>query len=184
MTKDYDITCLTETHIDQTIDSKYLLETPGLVLFRHDRNLHGGGVLIATKSYLEASTLDIDTVGEEIVIVKIPTNLIICCYYRSHVSSPNIQNLSKTLNTVLTKHPQCKLILLGDMNLPVLDWQNVTVQHNAQYKSLHLQYVSMLHENNMNQVIKEPTHILGNTLNLICVNDQNIIKSPTVVMRA
>jgi len=43
--------CLTKTHIDQSVLSKTVIETPDLDFFRDDRNMHGrgGGVIIATK---------------------------------------------------------------------------------------------------------------------------------------
>ena len=77
LTTDYNIICLTETHVDSTIDNRNLIETPGLDFFRQDRNLHGGGVLIATKRCLQARRLAVDAPGEEIVMVKI-SKLIVC----------------------------------------------------------------------------------------------------------
>ena len=52
LTQGFDIICLTETHIDHTIESKSILDTSHLDFFRRDRNIHGGGVLIAVKSCL------------------------------------------------------------------------------------------------------------------------------------
>ena len=40
----------------------------------------------------------------------------------------------------------------------------------------------MLHELNLVQIIKEPTHIHGNTLDIVCVSDISVISSYDVVM--
>ena len=39
----------------------------------------------------------------------------------------------------------------------------------------------MLHENSLTQIIREPTHIHGNTLDLLCVNDTSIVCSTEVI---
>ena len=43
----YNIICLTETYLDNSIESQCILENPDFDFFRRDRNIHGGGVLIA-----------------------------------------------------------------------------------------------------------------------------------------
>ena len=43
----YYILCLTETHIDSTFVNNEILFSSDKALYRRDRNVHGGGVLIA-----------------------------------------------------------------------------------------------------------------------------------------
>ena len=136
MTKDYDIICITETHLDPNINSNCVIETPGLYFFRCDRNSHGGGVLIATKHSLQANKPDIDTLSEEMVIVELPPDTILCCYYRPHVSQQNISVINSILSSILHKYPNHKLILLGDMNFPGIDWNAGLVRPGTQYKSI------------------------------------------------
>lgn len=46
-TSSFDIVCLTETHIDPTIPDHQIFDYNHKTIYRKDRNLHGGGVLIA-----------------------------------------------------------------------------------------------------------------------------------------
>ena len=39
----------------------------------------------------------------------------------------------------------------------------------------------MLHENSLTQITREPKHIHGNTLDLLCVNDTSIVCSTKVI---
>ena len=47
-------------------------------------------------------------------------------------------------------------MLVGDMNLPGIDWETNTVKPNAQYKSTHLNFTNMLKRNNLFQIIPDP----------------------------
>ena len=67
---DYDIVCLTETHIDDTINSRSILNRDDLIFFRKDRNIHGGGVLIAINNHLQSEEIIVNC-DCEIVIVRI-----------------------------------------------------------------------------------------------------------------
>ena len=84
LTVDYNIICLTETHLDCTVQSKSIIADPKKTVFRKDRNSRGGGVLIALDSDLNPSQLALST-DEEIIVVKMDHKIIICCYYRPHV---------------------------------------------------------------------------------------------------
>ena len=115
------------------------------------------------------------------VCVRIPPKLIICCYYRPHVSMPNINGLSEILGYTYSKYPGSQLLFVGDMNFPGIDWTACKVKSNTQYKAIHHQFIHMLNENNLYQVILEPTYIHGNTLDLICTNDPSIVNSTEVI---
>lgn len=116
------------------------------------------------------------------IIVKIPPKLIICCYYRSNISLPNISKINDILDSVMSKYPGCKLLLLGDLNLPGIDWKTHSVKTGAQYKSIHHEFINTLHSNNLHQLIHEPTHVHGNILDLVCINDPTIIRSTNVII--
>ena len=120
LTIDYDI-CLTETHIDQNVASRCIIDTPGFDFFRCDRNVNGGGVLVATRNQVRASEVKLDTFGEEMVIIRLPTNLAVCCNYRPHVSLKNADKVSNVLRLLYQRHPNHKVILLEDMNLQGID---------------------------------------------------------------
>ena len=86
LSTNYDIICLTETHLDQTIESQSIIESPDMKVFRKDRNSRGGGVLIGVKNVYESYEIPCDKLNQEIIVVKIAPRLIICCIYRPHIS--------------------------------------------------------------------------------------------------
>ena len=182
LTHEYDLICLTETHVDNTISNCNIIDSSNLDFFRHDRNLYGGGVLIATNKSLKATAININLYNEEMKLIKIPPRLVVCCYYRPYVHLSNIDTLNKILSDVHNKFPNHQILFVGDMNLPGVDWQNVRVKTDSQHKHIHQQFVNMLNENSLQQLIKLPTHRLGNTLDLVCTNDTSIVTSTDVVI--
>ena len=125
LTIDYDIICLTETHIDQNIAIRSIIETPGFNFFRCDRNVNGGGVLVATRNQVRASEVKLDTLGEEMVIIRLPSGFAVCCYYRAHASLKNVDKVNNVCSAFAiskTTNSNHKVILLGDMTLPGINW--------------------------------------------------------------
>jgi len=127
--------------------------------------------MIAIHAKLNARNVSVETYNEEIVIILIPTNLVICCYYRPRTPTPNIKQISNILSSTKYKYSNCNIILLGDMYLSGLDWVTKTIKPNSSYKATHLQFLNMLYEYNLHQMVTEPTHIHGNTLDLICLSN-------------
>ena len=160
-----------QKHIDQSVASRCIIETPGFDFFRCDRNVNGGGVLVATKNQVRASDVKLDTFGEEMVIIRLPSNFAICCYYRPHDSLKNFDKVNNALHSLYQRHLNHKVILLGDMNLPGIDWTTSLIKNGASHKCIQQQFINMLHENSLTQIIRETTHIHGNTLDLLYVND-------------
>jgi len=68
------------------------------------------------------------------------------------------------------------------MNLPGLDWATKTIKPNSSYKAIHLQIVNMLYKHNLYQMVTEPTHIHGNTLDLIYLSNTLTTDPPDVVI--
>lgn len=60
------------------------------------------------------------------------------------------------------------MMIVGDFNLPGINWTTDSTKPYCQYKSLHAEFLSFLMEHNITQVINEPTHVKGNTLDLVC----------------
>ena len=178
---DYDIICLTETHIDDTIPSKNVIQDDNKIVFRRDRNIHGGGVLIAVEESLRPTQVQIDTRGEEMIVVKLEHKLILCCYYRPNISLQNIAELRAVMEDIIYRFPDYAITLLGDMNLPDIDWKTMKVKDSAKYKQTHSDFITFLLENNLNQLVTQPTHIYGNTLDLICANRTDLITDTDVI---
>ena len=57
------------------------------------------------------------------------------------------------------------------MNFSWFDFLKNTIKPDAAYKIIHTKFQSFLCENNLTQLIETPTHIKGNTLDLVCTNN-------------
>ena len=175
---DYDIICLTETHIDNTINSRSILNRDDLIFYRKDRNLNGGGVLIAINNILQPKEIATNS-NCEIIFVRIKSCITLCCYYRPN-HGIDISSFTEAVNTVSDQYPSDHFILIGDMNFPGFDWSNDSIKSNIQYKSLHTEFRSFLFEKNLTQVIDTPTHVKGNTLDLVCTNNPSSISTNVI----
>ena len=78
---DTDIICLTETHLDSSIYSGELLDPRIYNIHRKDRNIHGGGVLIAIKNEITHEAVP-QLLSHEAVAVVIAKDLVLVCAYR------------------------------------------------------------------------------------------------------
>ena len=181
LTTDFDIICLTETHLDQTIDSQSIIESPLMTIFCKDRNCWGGGVLVGVKSIYEPYELQCDTGNHEMVVVKIDPGLIICCYYRPHISN-DLNGVDDIISKLRRQHPECLTIVAGDINLPGIDWETNRIKAQTPYKHHHQHFLDILAENDLTQTICEPTHVHGNTLDLLCVSDPSSVLETQVII--
>lgn len=181
ITSEYDIVCLVETHIDDTINNCDILSSQSKTIFRWDRNIHGGGVLIAAANSLQPTKVELDTLGEEMVVVQIKHNIIICCYYRPNISMLNMAALRNVVEHITNKYHHHSIILVGDFNLPEIDWETRKLKYGAKFKSVHLDFLTMLFENRMQQLVTQPTHIHGNILDLICTNNTALVTDIDII---
>ena len=175
LSNDYNIICLTETHLNHTIPSSNLLPTEDRSVFRQDRTLHGGGVLIAASNSIKPKQIHINTFREEIVCIKVEPKTIICCYYRPHVYLQNTENIKHILGEITDKYHDHNMLLVGDMNFPEIDWKKEQLKANSKHRKLHQEFLDILNENGLKQLISEPTHVKGNTLDLICTNNRPFV---------
>ena len=69
---EYDVLCVTETHIDSSIHSSSTLDVNDKEIYRKDRNIYGGGVMIAVQSEMNHSRVGLGLEFDmQFVIVKI-----------------------------------------------------------------------------------------------------------------
>ena len=183
----YDILCLTETHLDDSIHSSMILSPEDKIIHRTDRNIHGGGVIIAVRSDLEQNRVCLASVKNlEYVCVTVKgdtadhfENIFLCIY------NPPATNLSTELQSALDElreiYPMQRLILLGDFNLPDIDWTKNSVREGSGHKAAHLSFLNLMAEFDMNQHILESTHVKGNTLDLLLSSHPDTILNSQVI---
>jgi hypothetical protein len=77
-----------------------------------------------------------------------------------------MSSLAVYLDSVKSSHPNSRSLLLGDFNMPDIKWDEGNITDNI--RPFEREFLSILTDNNMIQTISEPTHVKGNTLDLLC----------------
>jgi exonuclease III len=177
-----DIVAVTETKIDSCFDDNELLG-PTYTVVRKDRKRGGGGVLLAAVNSSPHVKLikSIDGPGESVICTfqahsHLAFNIIV--YYRPP-GETTLDDLSELLTCLNPTHPS---VLVGDFNLPDIAWSSGKgkVKKASPRHSLHRQALDLFQLSNLQQLVSEPTHMKGNTLDLVLVercllDDVNIV---------
>ena len=128
----FDIVCITETWLSEKIPDAMLSFNGIYRVFRKDRESRGGGVCILVKGTLSATAITFCVNDVEIIAVNIGhgnEKLIVANIYRPPGSTVEhklyILNLVSCLNQLFT-NTKSKVVLVGDLNLPHIDWSNLT----------------------------------------------------------
>jgi hypothetical protein len=168
-----DVIMGTETWLDPTITDSQIFP-PNYKVFRKDRNLNGGGVLIAVKTdYLCDPITDLDT-DCEIVWSKLQlvglNDLYLCTYYNPKTSNEvGYQELSKSLHRACSVS-NALIVAGGDFNLPGWDWKTKRLKENTTNQNNHYLFADTLDDNGLVQLVEQPTRET-NTLDLIITNN-------------
>ena len=172
-----DIIIGTETWCDSTIKSAEFLP-PGYKIFRRDRNRLGGGILLAISDSLVCTEEPhLSKTDCEILWIKVKLkyrrDLLIGAYYRNDVSNESsFRSMAESLR--LACNSQNAIIVLGgDLNFPGFDWKEKRIKPNSSYIELHKDFLNLLADLGLEQLIENPTHISGNTLDLIITSHPN-----------
>ena len=116
----------------------------------------------------------------ELIFVRIRNDIILGCYYRPQTDK-DFTTLSDALESITARFPNDHILLTGDMNLPGIDWNTNTVKCNSQDRQLHEEFLMILELHGLSQIIREPTHCQGNTLDLICSSRPELIGQHSVI---
>ncbi len=161
--KAYDIVCITETWLNEMINDNEILPE-NYTIYRNDRGTRGGGVLIAVNSNIP-SKLITRHINTEMITIELdlsPKLQISCLYIPPNCSVEYQQFLLRTIHTLPT---QDDVILLGDFNAPDANWS--TFSANSAFST---SLCDALLSQNFMQMVSQPTHKKGNTLDLILTN--------------
>ena len=181
---------LTETCLDSTI--KDVVEIEGYNIFRSDRkNRGGGGAAIYLHDKIEANQIcDVSNGICEMVAVRIPDiqtiNIVV---YRppktkSHEFNPVLKEIQKIFQNL--EKPEPTIILSGDLNFPFVKWKRLSdnscsweykanTNATSDEKNQFQKFLEICNNQFMLQMIEEPTHIEGNTLDLVFTNEINMV---------
>jgi hypothetical protein len=122
--------------------------------------------LIASSHQIPSRIFYISPVVELLVVEIMPTHqtpLYLCCIY----APPNCseQYLTDIITCLHVIPPNSHLVLVGDFNLPDVDWEQLYGRSPSSNM-----FCESLFNLNLLQLVLEPTHIHGNTLDLIITN--------------
>ena len=173
-----DLILVTETWCNSEIQNAFLAQPDYELLsdLRRDRNDTkngvGGGLLVFTKNDLKILPID-DEESESFnqyckFVIEGPTHSwTVYLVYRPPSSTP--ENNEKLVD--LVRGAPNNAIFVGDFNLPGISWVNLTSDSKGNG------LLDICVEKNMSQLVNFPTHLKGNTLDLVLTDRPDMIRS-------
>ena len=150
-------------------------------------NNRGRGLCIFIKDSIEFEhIIEYDSFFNKSIVLKIKTTddelITICLVYRSP-NTPAAENtgLLDLINSISKNQtsPKHKLLIIGDFNLPAIDWHLEATNHIDQEKHFDSQFLNCLHENYLFQHVDKATHQRcdqnSSLIDLIITNDPELI---------
>lgn len=193
-----DIVILNETWLKKPIISKQVFPENYKVL-RLDRSLkthpfdskqpkkfrlNGGGVLIAHKLDLKIKSKKFEKIGAQAELLSVIFNtecgqsFTISTFYRvGTLGIENFEEVHKHLVSLATNKKMSKHILVGDLNFPEISWPDGTSSCELHHKFCDFFQCDIGHS----QLVNEPTHKSGNTLDLLFTNIPGLINNLKVL---
>lgn len=156
--------CYRNLAIHDSIFNQEILPT-NYKIYRRDRNRRGGGVLIAVRNEIPSGI--IDTLELITIEVELAKKFQITCLYIPPASCDQYQQ--EVLSSIGS------LSTLGDFNCPDINWSTLTAPSPFS-SALCDQFYSL----NLVQIVTDPTHKLGNILDLIATNVPDCLANLTV----
>ena len=188
-----DIVILNETWLKVNIGSKEIFPFPNYKVFRLDRSPdthppdkidkrkfknNGGGVLIAVNTDIAMNPKVIKSNSQAEVLsicLDIAWGKKICftTYYRvGTLGQKNLSEIDRHINMISSTKTIKSHILIGDFNLNAVSWDQLSSNNKLQNDFL------IIFENNcLTQLIKQPTHYLGNLLDILLTDKPSIISN-------
>ena len=152
-------------------------------VFRKDRagDSHGGVFIAVNDNLIATEEPNLATDSESIWIsihVKGITPMYVGSFYRSQATDADY---IKLLDSALSKiPPQASIWLLGDFNLPDVDWENFKFKPGGSYAGPSKAMIDVALDYNLLQQVKEPTR-LNNILDLCFTNSPSFVSSTEVI---
>ena len=181
----FDVVCISETYLDSTTalnDGNLAITGYNLLRADHASNSKRGGVCVYYKSSLALRLIDVHYLQEylifEILISGKSCNFVSLC--RSPIQSSDsseefADNLQLSLDKISNQNPSLTVVL-GDFNTKSSTWykHDKTTSESSEIDAITSQC-------GLQQLIKEPTHILGNSSSCI---DLIFTSHPSLVMES
>ena len=164
-----DIFALVETKLISSINDREVCDN--YTLYRLDRPNspgRGGGVLIGVldSCNILVNNISPSSKGEllsvDLIVSGFPFTFVV--YYHR----PCVKNID---DFIYWYHNQSSFnhLIVGDFNLPDIDWSDRSLKKH-QNTSMHSAFLNLLESSDLDQLITVPTHLQGNTLDLVLTN--------------
>ena len=152
----------TETWLTKDLfDNEYFPPELGFTIYRRDRTgQRGGGVIILVKSDFPSEekpeyNSDCETLWVQLHLVG-SKSVLIGAYYKPHEHDQHsFDELSKYLDFV--KKTSSLIWLVGDFNLPKVDWQTRTPMPDCKCPTFYRECLEVFDDSLLEQVVTQPT---------------------------
>ena len=197
-----DIVILNETWLQHHILDSEIFPNNSYKVFRRDRSCishpadhknpkkfkkQGGGVIIAIRSDLDVKTVEFKLEGSpakaEILSVVLTSGsghkVCISTLYRvGNLGAENLLEVERHLKSLAISKSIHKHILIGDLNLNKTSWTD-----GLSTCSNESNFIELFNELGFDQLINEPTHRCGNTLDILLCNQPQIVSNIQLLPR-
>ena len=169
-----DLILISESWCNPSITDSYLSIAgyqlqPDLRADRTDTNNGiGGGLLVYSRDGLNILPCDKKCVFNQYVTFKVQTGPVTTTFYLVY-RPPSSTDMDGLVNLMNSAGPHS--ILVGDFNLPGINWRQGTATGRAQ------EFLAATENKFMEQLVDFPTHTKGNILDLVLTNSGELITS-------
>ena len=109
--------------------------------------------------------------------LELQNPVILCCTYISPSTDRTIlNNAIFYLADLLRSNPTHDIVLVGDFNLPDINWNTLSAS-----SSVSELFCDFVYNHNLAQLVYEPTHIRGNILDLVLTNSDDRVINTSVI---
>ncbi|XP_071480876.1 uncharacterized protein [Diadema antillarum] len=148
-------------------------------IYRNDRDGCGGGVFIGVQQEVMCSELPNAVTECEINWTKIQlprsAEAYFGVFYMPHRSLLDVKRLDESLKKFQGKENKT-IVIAGDFNCPDIDWQTLTLRHNAQDREVQQALIDLSLEHGLVQIHNQATRY-DNILDIVLTNNPTQVKS-------
>ena len=134
--------------------------------------------MIAVRDTIPTTAVKISTALVSSSIEVVSVNLLLrkpitlCCIYIPPCTDDlQLTEVIKHFSTLINSYPRNSLVLVGDFNLPDINWDTLTASSTASRT-----FCDFIYDNALLQVVDTSTHSKGNILDLIITNSEDSIR--------
>ena len=177
-----DAMILTETWIDKSVDYKEFLPANYYPAAQKDRNLFGGGVMIAVKKDYVANAVEgLEKIKGEVCWARLATDdgrgaMYIGACYRPEGPASELDGLAESLEIIDAKnrHGKSTVVLGGDFNAGDINWDLLSSDATCKKKGISERLISIFGESELVQMQRSSTR-QGALLDLFATNRPGLV---------